>query len=280
MGILYVVATPIGNLEDMSQRAIRILQEVSLIAAEDTRKTGRLLNAYDIKTPMTSYFEHSKLTKLDYILDCLEKSDVALVSDAGTPGLNDPGYDLIVAAAKRGVTVVPIPGPSVVVAALVVSGLPTDRFTYLGFLPRKAGDRRRFLKSVVDESATLVVLETPHRLKESLADMLDTLGDRHIAVCRELTKLYEEIFRGRVSEAIAHFTAPRGEFALVIDGKREITKPGLTDDVTVRLQNIRRSGMTAKEAIAEVSKETGLPRKKLYRVWLTLSSSSDKKIDK
>jgi 16S rRNA (cytidine1402-2'-O)-methyltransferase len=280
MGILYVVATPIGNLEDISRRAIRILQEVSLIAAEDTRKTRRLLNTYDIKTPMTSYFEHSKLTKLDYILDCLDESDVALVSDAGTPGLNDPGYDLIVAAAKRGITVTPIPGPSVVVAALVVSGLPTDRFTYLGFLPRKAGDRRRFLKSVVDESATLVILETPHRLKEALTDISDILGDRRIAVCRELTKLHEEIFRGTVSGAIAHFTAPRGEFALVIDGKREITTPALTDNITGRLQNMRRSGMTAKEAIAGVSKETGLPRKKLYQVWLTLSPSSGKKIDK
>jgi 16S rRNA (cytidine1402-2'-O)-methyltransferase len=229
---------------------------------------------------MTSYFEHSKLTKLDYILDCLDESDVALVSDAGTPGLNDPGYDLIVAAAKRGITVTPIPGPSVVVAALVVSGLPTDRFTYLGFLPRKAGDRRRFLKSAVDESATLVILETPHRLKEALTDISDILGDRRIAVCRELTKLHEEIFRGTVSGAIAHFTAPRGEFALVIDGKREITTPALTDDITGRLQNMRRSGMTAKEAIAGVSKETGLPRKKLYQVWLTLSPSPDKKIDK
>jgi 16S rRNA (cytidine1402-2'-O)-methyltransferase len=280
MGILYVVATPIGNLEDISRRAIRILQEVSLIAAEDTRKTRRLLNAYDIKTPMTSYFEHSKLTKLDYILDRLDESDVALVSDAGTPGLNDPGYDLIVAAAKRGITVTPIPGPSVVVAALVVSGLPTDRFTYLGFLPRKAGDRRRFLKSVVDESATLVILETPHRLKEALTDISDILGDRRIAVCRELTKLHEEIFRGTVSGAIAHFTAPRGEFALVIDGKREITTPALTDNITGRLQNMRRSGMTAKEAIAGVSKETGLPRKKLYQVWLTLSPSSGKEINK
>jgi 16S rRNA (cytidine1402-2'-O)-methyltransferase len=280
MGILYVVATPIGNLEDMSRRAIRILQEVSLIAAEDTRKTRCLLNAYDIKTPMTSYFEHSKLTKLDYILARLDEGDVALVSDAGTPGLNDPGYDLIVAAAKRGITVTPIPGPSVVVAALVVSGLPTDRFTYLGFLPRKAGDRRRFLKSVVDESATLVILETPHRLKEALTDISDILGDRRIAVCRELTKLHEEIFRGTVSGAIAHFTAPRGEFALVIDGKREITTPALTDNITGRLQNMRRSGMTAKEAIAGVSKETGLPRKKLYQVWLTLSPSPDKKIDK
>jgi 16S rRNA (cytidine1402-2'-O)-methyltransferase len=280
MGILYVVATPIGNLEDISRRAIRILQEVSLIAAEDTRKTRRLLNAFEIKTPMTSYFEHSKLTKLDYILDRLDESDVALVSDAGTPGLNDPGYDLIVAAAQRGINIVSVPGPSIVVAALVVSGLPTDRFTYLGFLPRKAGDRRRFLESVVNESVTLVILETPHRLKEALTDISDILGDRRIAVCRELTKLHEEIFRGTVSDAIAHFTAPRGEFALVIEGKREITKPELTDEITRRLHNMRRSGMTAKEAIAGVSIETGLPRKKLYQVWLTLSPSSGKEINK
>ena len=175
---------------------------------------------------------------------------------------------------------VPVPGPSIAVAALVVSGLPTDRFTYLGFLPHKAGDRRRFLKSVVDELATLIILETPHRLKEALTDISDILGNRRITVCRELTKLHEEIFRGTVSDAIAHFIVPRGEFALVIEGKREVIAPEMDDVIAKRLQNMRLSGMTAKETIAVLSKETGLPRKKLYRAWLKSGSSSDKKIDK
>ena len=280
MGILYIVATPIGNLEDITYRAVRVLKEVCLIAAEDTRKTKRLLNAYGIKTPTTSYFEHSKLAKLDYILGRLSEGDVALVSEAGTPGLNDPGYDLIVAAAERGIRIIPVPGPSIVVAALVVSGLPTDRFTYLGFLPRKAGDRRHLLKSVVGDSATLVILETPHRLKDALTDISDILGNRRITVCRELTKLHEEIFRGTVNEAANHFVAPRGEFALVIEGKREVAVPEMEDVIADRLQNMRLSGMTAKETIGVLSKATGLPRKKLYRAWLELGSSSDKKIDK
>jgi 16S rRNA (cytidine1402-2'-O)-methyltransferase len=280
MGILYIVATPIGNLEDMTFRAVRVLQEAALIAAEDTRKTRRLLDAYGIKTPMTSYYEHSKSAKLDYILECLNDSDVALVSEAGTPGLNDPGYDLIVAAIKRKIQVVPIPGPSIVVTALVASGLPTDRFTYLGFLPHKIGDRQRFLRSVADEPATLIVLETPHRLKEALADIYKILGDRRIAVCREVTKLHEEIFRGAVSSALEHFTGPRGEFAMVIDGKRETTVPEMTDDIIKRLEKMRRSGLTAKEAIAELSEATGLPHKKLYQAWLSLAPFSHKKIDK
>lgn len=280
MGILYIVATPIGNLEDMTFRAVRVLQEASLIAAEDTRKTRRLLNAYGIKTPMLSYFEHSKPAKVDYILERLNEGDVALVSEAGTPGLNDPGYDLIVAAIQRNIQVVPIPGSSIVISALVVSGLPTDRFVYLGFLPHKAGDRQRFLKSVAQERATLVVLETPHRLREALTDINEILGDRRIAVCREVTKLHEEIFRGTVSSAIEHFTSPRGEFALVIDGQRETDVPEVTDDIIKRLEKMHRAGMSAKEAIAVLSGATGLPHKKLYQIWLDLSSSTHKKVDK
>lgn len=280
MGILYIVATPIGNLEDMTYRAVRILKEVSLVAAEDTRKTRRLLDAYSIKTSMTSYYEHSKPAKLEYILERLMESDVALVSEAGTPGLNDPGYDLVVAAIRRNIRVVPIPGASVVVTALVASGLPTDRFIYLGFLPHKAGDRQRFLKSVADEPATLVILETPHRLKEALIDVLEVLGDRRVAVGRELTKLHEEIFRGTVSAALEYFAVPRGEFALVIDGKRDTVVPEVTDDIIKRLEKMNRSGMTAKDAIAELSGITGLSHKKLYQAWLNLSSSSHKKIDK
>jgi 16S rRNA (cytidine1402-2'-O)-methyltransferase len=216
---LYVIATPIGNLDDISLRALRLLQEVKLIAAEDTRKTRHLLNTYNIKTPLTSYHEYSKRVKLDYLLDYLEKEDLALVSEAGMPGLSDPGYDLIVASIERGIPVVPIPGASAVITALVVSGLPTDQFLYVGFLPRRKGQRQRLLSSIVDEPRTIVAFETPHRLRETLSDIEEILGNRRLSVCRELTKVHEEIFRGRVSQAREHFVEPRGEFSLVIEGK-------------------------------------------------------------
>ena len=210
MPALYVVATPIGNLEDVTLRAIRVLKEVKLIAAEDTRKTKRLLDHYGISTPMTSYYEHNKMTKLGYLLRFLETDDLALVSEAGMPGISDPGYELVVAAAKQGVRVVPIPGPSAIVAAVAVSGLPTDQFTYLGFLPRKKSERVHLLEQVALETRTLVAFEAPHRLIDALKDLLDVLGDRRMAVVRELTKLHEEIFRGTTSEAIEHFQQPKG----------------------------------------------------------------------
>jgi len=217
--VLYVIATPIGNLEDISLRALRILQEVKLIAAEDTRTTRHLLSAHDIKTPLTSYHEHSKRGKLDYLLNYLEREDLALVSEAGTPGLSDPGYDLIVAAIERGISVVPIPGASAIITALAVSGLPTDQFLYVGFLPRRKGQRQRVLGSIVEESRTIVAFETPHRLNEALEDIEEILGNRRISVCRELTKVHEEIFRGRVRQAREYFVEPRGEFTLVVEGK-------------------------------------------------------------
>jgi len=219
MPVLYVIATPIGNLEDISLRALRLLREVKLIAAEDTRTTRHLLNAHNIKTPLTSYHEHSKRAKLGYLLNYLEKEDLALVSEAGTPGLSDPGYELIVAAIEHGISVVPIPGASAVITALVVSGLPTDQFLYLGFLPRRKGQRQRLLSSILDEPRTIVAFETPHRLRETLSDIEEILGNRRLCVCRELTKVHEEIFRGRVSQAREHFAEPRGEFSLVIEGK-------------------------------------------------------------
>ncbi len=270
MPILYVVATPIGNLEDISLRALRTLREVKLIAAEDTRKTRRLLTTYDIKTPVTSYHEHNKWNKLGYILNCLEGGDLALVSNAGMPGISDPGYELIVAANQRGISVVPIPGPSVVITALAISGLPTDRFSYIGFLPHKANGRRHLLESIADEHSTIVALESPHRLLAALNDILLILGDRRVAVCRELTKIYEAVFRGTISQAIEHFTEPRGEFTLVIEGKMERDKPQLTEDIERQLHHMRLSGVTAKEAIAKVAGETGLPKKELYRAWLRL----------
>jgi 16S rRNA (cytidine1402-2'-O)-methyltransferase len=219
MPVLYVVATPIGNLEDISLRALRILREVGLIAAEDTRRTRRLLNAYGIDTPLTSYHEHSKKARLDRLLDHLDREDLALVSEAGMPGLSDPGYKLVVTAVDRGIPVVPVPGPSAVITALVVSGLPTDKFVYIGFLPRRKGQRQRVLSSMSEESRTIVAFEAPHRLREALTDIGEILGDRRVSVCRELTKVHEEIFRGRVSQASEHFAQPKGEFSLVIEGR-------------------------------------------------------------
>jgi 16S rRNA (cytidine1402-2'-O)-methyltransferase len=267
---LYIVATPIGNLEDISLRALRTLREVQLIAAEDTRRTRKLLNAYDIKTPLTSYHEHNKLAKLDYILGCLREGDVALVSDAGMPGIADPGHELIVAAHEEGIPLVPVPGPSVVITALAVSGLDSSQFRYLGYLPARVGARRRRLREIAGEPATLVLFEAPHRLPAALKDILEILGDRRIAVCRELTKLHEEVFRGTVSEAIEHFTAPRGEFTLVIEGSGELEKPRLTGEIEERLKQMKRVGVGAKEAVAGLAAETGLSRKELYQAWLGL----------
>ena len=271
MPVFYVVATPIGNLEDISLRALRTLREVELIAAEDTRKTKRLLAKYDITTPTTSFHEYTRAPKIDRILEQLEKGDVALVSEAGMPGISDPGYELVTAVIKRGFPVVPIPGPSVVTAALAVSGLPTDSFKFLGFLPGRAGARRRLLDEIADEPSTLVIFEAPHRLVASLADMQAVLGDRRIALCRELTKLHEEVFRGSISQAREHFTKPRGEFTLIIEGKRDRERPQLTDDIEQRLKQMRQSGLPAREAIATIARETQLSKKELYRAWLRLA---------
>jgi len=276
MSTLYIVATPIGNLEDISLRAVRTLHEVKLIAAEDTRKTRRLLNAYDIRTPMTSYHEQNKRAKLGYILGQLEKGDVALVSEAGTPGISDPGYELIVAASQQGIPVVPIPGPSAIITALVISGLPTDRFTYIGFLPRKPGDRQRLLESVADESGTIIALETPHRLRGALGDVMLVLGDRRVAICRQLTKLHEEVFRGKIKQALEHFSEPKGEFTLVIEGKRDSSKPQLTEDIIKKMEALKASGATAKEAVAKMVQESGLSRKEIYQAWLKLAKDLER----
>jgi 16S rRNA (cytidine1402-2'-O)-methyltransferase len=270
MPALYVVATPIGNLEDISQRAIRILKEVKLIAAEDTRKTRQLLTAYDIKTPTTSYHEHNKLTKLDYILSRLAQDDVALVSDAGMPGISDPGYELISALSAKNISIIPIPGPSALLTAVVVSGLPTDRFLYLGFLPHKSGERRKFLKINSSEKATLVLFESPHRINDSLQDMLEELGNRRIAVCRELTKIHEEVFRGTIQQAMERFTEPRGEFTLVVEGNTEIKPKPEPEEILEQLKIMQQSGLTAKEATSSLAAESGISRKELYQTWLKI----------
>jgi len=271
MPALYVVATPIGNLEDITLRAIRTLKEVQLIAAEDTRKTRQLLSAYGIQTPTTSYHEHNKLTKLEYILTRLKSEDVALVSDAGMPGISDPGYELISAVSQQNIPVIPIPGPSVLITALVVSGLPADNFLYIGFLPHKSSERRRILKSRADEKATLLFFESPHRIPASLQDMLEILGDRKIAICRELTKIHEEIFRGSISQAIDRFITPRGEFTLVIAGKTDAAEPTITADIEKTLRQMHHSGVTAKEAVTKITGETGIARKEIYQAWIKIN---------
>ncbi len=220
MCTLYVVGTPIGNLGDITLRALNVLREVSLIAAEDTRRTRQLLSAYEIKASLTSYHEHNKRAKLPHILRALQEGDVALVCNAGMPGINDPGYDLIQAALEHDIGVVPVPGPSAITTALSVSGITVEQFVHMGFLPRKKATRKKLLESVANEPCSLVAFETPHRIVSALRDISEVLGERRIAVCRELTKLHEEVFRGTVSEAMEHFVQPRGEFVLVIDGKR------------------------------------------------------------
>ena len=268
MPSLYIVATPIGNLEDITLRALRVLGEVGLIAAEDTRVTRKLLDRYDIHTPLTSYHEHNKLSKLPKLLATLVEKDVALVSDAGMPGINDPGHELVHAAAKAGVPVVPLPGPSALTSAIAASGLPVEQFLYLGFLPRKRSQRRTLLDSLALEKRTLVVFETPHRLRAALGDILASLGDRRIAIGREMTKLHEEVFRGQASEALAHFAEPRGEFTLVIEGSGEERSVASQQEARDLLTRLRQEGLGAKESVAQIAKKTGLPRREIYRLWL------------
>lgn len=267
MGTLYLVATPIGNLDDISARALQVLRSAVLVAAEDTRHTGKLLRHYQISTPVTSYHEFNKLTKLDQILEALQQGSVALVSDAGTPALNDPGYELVKAALDAGFPVSPIPGPSAPVAALVVSGLPTDRFVYLGYLPRKGAERRDVLRAAADLPYTLIFLETPHRLESALGDILEVMGDRQMAAARELTKLHEEILRGPVSTILAHFIAekPRGEFTLVVAGRQ--AEPEVWSEA--RLRAAIRAGLEAgdppAQLAARLASETGRPRREIYQ---------------
>jgi 16S rRNA (cytidine1402-2'-O)-methyltransferase len=270
MSTLFLVATPIGNLEDITARAVRILGEVVLIAAEDTRHTRKLLNHLGIQNQLTSYFEHNKLKKLETILEALESGDVALVSDAGTPALNDPGYLLVQAVLEAGHQVSPVPGPSAPLAALVASGLPTDRFTYLGYLPRKSSERRRHLESIRELTTTLVFLEAPHRLSAALVDLLGVLGDRRIAVARELTKRHEEIFRGTISAAVEHFgqMPPRGEITLVISSASLTPEKWPKEQVETAIREALSTGKTTTEIARELAQTSGWPRRQLYK-WVT-----------
>lgn len=269
MGTLYLVGTPIGNLEDITLRAIRVLKEVRLIAAEDTRRARILLARHGISTPTVSFFEHSKLARQEQILSALEQGDVALISEAGMPGVSDPGYELIREAIRRGHPVMPIPGPSALLCALIVSGLPTDSFVFLGFLPRRRQERQRALASVAAERRTLIVYEAPHRLIPCLQDILQVLGDRPMAVARELTKVHEEVYRGTVASALAHFTAraPRGEFVLVIQGAElDWDKPVCDADHALELaRRLVNEGSSAREAAAEAARRTGADRRWIYQ---------------
>jgi 16S rRNA (cytidine1402-2'-O)-methyltransferase len=267
MGTLYLVATPIGNLEDISPRAIRILREASLIAAEDTRHTGKLLKHFEIETAITSYFEYNKLDKLDFILEKLSTGDVALVSDAGTPAVNDPGYELVKAALASNYEVKPVPGPSAPIAALTVSGLPTDSFLYLGYLPHKTSERHKRLQEVESQPYTLVFLESPYRVVEALEDMLSILGDRRICVAREMTKMFEEYWRGNVSGALEHFKSqpPRGEFTLVIEGKTTDNDEKWTvERLQSAIETGLRNGKSAKDISADLAKQSGWKKKEIY----------------
>ena len=267
MGTLDLVATPIGNLEDLSPRAVRTLREAKLIAAEDTRHTAKLLNHFDIQTPLTSYFEHNKLTKLDRILASLADGDVALVSDAGTPAVNDPGYELVRAALAAGYDVRPVPGPSSPIAALSVSGLPTDAFLYLGYLPHKKSERQKFVGQVGNLPYTLLFLESPHRLVDSLEDLLAVLGDRPVCVAREMTKLYEEFWRGSLRGAVEEFNVRevRGEFTLVLGGKTKEERSVWTEDeLLAAIKEELKHGKSAKEISSELAGQSGWGKKDVY----------------
>src|SRR3990170_3026405 len=276
MPTLFVVATPIGNLEDVTLRALRVLREVSLIAAEDTRTTRKLLAHHGIRNRLLSYNDHNKAARIPRLLHALREGDVALVSEGGTPVISDPGLDLVAAALDGGFAVTPVPGPSAVTAALAVSGLASRQFTYLGFLPRRAGERRRLFAALRDDPRAIVAFESPHRLRVSLTALRDALGDRRVAVCRELTKKFEEVFRGTLSEALAHFGEPRGEFTLVIGGVSPAAGAtfgppagGEAEDAARReLARRKAAGEPAKRAVPEVAARYGLPRRTVYKLWL------------
>lgn len=268
---LYVVATPIGNLEDITLRAMRVLREVALIAAEDTRTTRKLLARHEIRTPLLSFHRHNHVRQMPRILEALAEGDVALVSDAGVPTVSDPGAELVRKALESGITVMPIPGASAVTAALSASGMAADRFTFVGFLPRRRSDRLRMLEGLASIETTLVFFEAPHRLRDTLEDILSAWRDRRMTVCRELTKKFEEVFAGPISEALERFDEPRGEFTLVVEGAEpvgaEVWEP---EKVREALEALKRDGIRAKEAVRRVVEASGMRRSLVYREWVSL----------
>lgn len=268
MGTLYIVGTPIGNLEDMTLRALRILKEVRLIAAEDTRTSGVLLKHFEIETPMTSYHEHNKLGKLDNIFDALKNGDVALISDAGMPGISDPGYELVRECIGRGIPVVPIPGATATISALVASGLPTDSYIYLGFLPKKQNARRELFKSLKGEKRTLLAFESPYRVADTMGIIANVLGeDRPVCIAREITKMFEEFWRGTAHKAAQHFSEdnPKGEVTLVIGGAPDA---GVWDKqrVLTELEQRLEDGQSRSKAAKAIAAESGWKKSDVYNL--------------
>ena len=275
MGTFYVVGTPIGNLEDLTRRAARILAAVDLIAAEDTRITRRLLNYLGLRTPLLSCHRHNWQARLPQLLQALESGEVALVTDAGMPAVSDPGAEITAAVAAAGFPVEVIPGPSAVTAALAAAGMPADSFLFLGFLPRRRRERQAALAQAAALPYTLVIFEAPHRLRPALADLQAILGDRQIAVCRELTKIHQEVWRGDIAGALDYFTAPRGEFVLVVAGNSDTPATKTAGDPAAARQQLaekRKAGLRARDAVAAVTAATGLPRREVYQLWLELQS--------
>ncbi len=265
-GTLYICATPIGNLEDITLRTIRVLKEVDLIAAEDTRHTIRLLNHFEIKNPLTSYHEHNVKEKGGELIAKLKSGmDIALVSDAGMPGISDPGADLVSLAIENGIQVLVLPGPTASITALVLSGLNTDKFIFEGFLSSKKSHKKRELESIKHYKKTTIIYESPHRILSTLKDINDILGDRNISVSRELTKKYEETFRGTAGEALEKFNQSkvRGEFVIVVEGNTEEEK---TEEIDIReeLDRYVEEGYSNKEAIKLVAEEHNIPKNTVY----------------
>jgi 16S rRNA (cytidine1402-2'-O)-methyltransferase len=268
-GKLYIVATPIGNLEDITLRAIRVLKESDLIACEDTRTTKKLLSRYSIDKPLVSYHEHNEIEKAKELLSLLEEGkSIALVSDAGTPGISDPGYRLVKLASGRGIQVLPVPGPSAVVSAISVSGLPTSSFAFFGFPPRTKKRLADYLGNIKSYPETLVLYESPNRVTKTLRVMLDVLGDRHISLNREITKLYEETLRGRISEvleALGKRNGIKGEVTLVVEGASAESGEIDTGGIDAMLDSCKKEGFSLKDAVKRVSGETGYSKSKTYK---------------
>jgi 16S rRNA (cytidine1402-2'-O)-methyltransferase len=267
-GKLYIVATPIGNLEDISLRAIRVLKEVHLIAAEDTRRTKKLLSAYQIDTRITSLYDHNESRKSGAIIATIKEGyDIAYVSDAGTPGISDPGYLLVQEALAHDVPVISVPGACAAIAALSVSGLPADSYVFYGFLPAKSGKKQHFLKSLENETKTMVFYESPKRLMGTLQDLLTVLGNRRIAVTRELTKIYEEIVRGPSAEVIEAFgdRAIKGEITIIVAGKGKTEMPFTGEDIRRLLAHYDRETLSNRDLINKISRDLGVPKNFVYR---------------
>jgi 16S rRNA (cytidine1402-2'-O)-methyltransferase len=275
-GTLYVVATPLGNLEDITQRALRVLREVALIAAEDTRHSRKLLTHFGIDTPLTSYFDHVERARAPRLVERLRHGeDIALISDAGTPGIADPGYRLVRAAIDAGIRVVPIPGPSVVTAGLSVAGVPTDRFAFEGFVPAKAHARRQFYAAVAQEPRTVVCFESGRRLADSLADLAATMPERQVVIAREVTKVYEDFVRGPAAELAARAgdLVARGEVTLFIAPPAGAAPTMSEDALRAEVARRRAAGLHLKEIARALAEETGWPARAIYRLGLEADDS-------